>query len=459
MSIDMYLFDSDHQASDVSQVLQNRIDAYASIQSALGEFVGNSPNLSGQAYETAKKYSELVLIPLLKGCILIDEAIKEACFELPNTYRSQVDSVDLKESELVEQISKAESIINQYKNLITVEYIRENPNYAYISNIKKEEYNNLRVKKKLEEKLYKLREFNDYSTKIFERVFFLGESINEGIREAKSLWDSSTSSYNLGLLNNSWTLSINEEWNKREKTLEPNLDEESKSLLKLAEDDLNSGKISPQIFTYIKSAIINGISTVIYEVAKTKVTDKAVEAFTQKAIEWLTYNAQNMNYALVPALANGGNAIMSINVNPIYSSFVSSFARYAGPIIGGAVDYSMQVNQGESSGHALVKTGAHFVINLLGAEIGSYMGTVFGFSLFVPFAGFIPPVLIGGAAGVLMATAVSIAFDVVYDGILKPLIENPKEYIDSIGKSISQGIDNVGDAVFSFVNSLGTVFN
>ena len=64
MSIDMYLFDSDHQASDVSQVLQNRIDAYASIQSALGEFVGNSPNLAGQAYETAKKYSELVLIPL-----------------------------------------------------------------------------------------------------------------------------------------------------------------------------------------------------------------------------------------------------------------------------------------------------------------------------------------------------------------------------------------------------------
>lgn len=459
MSIDMYLFDSDHQASDVSQVLQNRIDAYASIQSALGEFVGNSPNLSGQAYETAKKYSELVLIPLLKGCILIDEAIKEACFELPNTYRSQVDSVDLKESELVEQISKAESIINQYKNLITVEYIRENPNYAYISNIKKEEYNNLRVKKKLEEKLYKLREFNDYSTKIFERVFFLGESINEGIREAKSLWDSSTSSYNLGLLNNSWTLSINEEWNKREKTLEPNLDEESKSLLKLAEDDLNSGKISPQIFTYIKSAIINGISTVIYEAAKTKVSDKAVEAFTQKAIEWLTYNAQNMNYALVPALANGGNAIMSINVNPIYSNFVSSFARYAGPIIGGAVDYSMQVNQGESSGHALVKTGAHFVISLLGAEVGKYMGTVYGIGFFAPLLGFIPGATVGAIAGYFMGVAVSIAFDAVYDGILKPLIENPKEYIDSIGKSISQGIDNVGDAVFSFVNSLGTVFN
>ena len=177
MSIDMYLFDSDHQASDVSQVLQNRIDAYASIQSALGEFVGNSPNLSGQAYETEKKYSELVLIPLLKGCILIDEAIKEACFELPNTYRSQVDSVDLKESELVEQISKSESIINQYKNLITVEYLRENPNYGHISNIKKEENNYLRVKKKLEEKLYKLREFNNYSAKIFERVFFLGESM------------------------------------------------------------------------------------------------------------------------------------------------------------------------------------------------------------------------------------------------------------------------------------------
>ena len=260
-------------------------------------------------------------------------------------------------------------------------------------------------------------------------------------------------------MNNSWALSINEEWNKREKTLESNLDEESKSLLKLAEDDLNSGKISPQIFTYIKSAIINGISTVIYEVAKTKVTDKAVEEFTQKAIEWLTYNAQNMNYALVTALANGGNGIMSINVNPIYSNFVSSFTRYAGPIIGGAIDYSMQVNQGESSGHALVKTGAHFVISLLGAEIGRYMGTVFGFSIVIPFVGVVTGATVGAIAGYFMGVAVSIAFDAVYDGILKPLIENPKEYIDSIGKSISQGIDNVGDAVFSFVNSLGTVFN
>ena len=222
---------------------------------------------------------------------------------------------------------------------------------------------------------------------------------------------------------------------------------------------MNSGKISLQFFTYIKSAIINGISSFIYEAAKTKVTDKAVEEFTQKAIEWLTYNAQNMNYALVTALTNGGNGIMSINVNPIYSNFVSSFARYAGPIIGGAIDYSMQVNQGESSGHALVKTGAHFAISLLGAEVGKYMGTVFGTGVMIPFFGFVPGLVIGAVAGFFIGVAVSMAFDVVYDGILKPLIENPKEYIDSIGKSISQGIDNVGDAVFSFVNGLGTVFN
>ena len=103
--------------------------------------------------------------------------------------------------------------------------------------------------------------------------------------------------------------------------------------------------------------------------------------------------------------------------------------------------------------------GAHFVISLLGAEIGRYMGTVFGFSIVMPFVGVVTGATVATIAGYLMGAAVSIAFDAVYDGILKPLIENPKEYIDSIGKSISQGIDNVGDAVFSFVNGLGTVFN
>ena len=103
--------------------------------------------------------------------------------------------------------------------------------------------------------------------------------------------------------------------------------------------------------------------------------------------------------------------------------------------------------------------GAHFVISLLGAEVGKYMGTVYGIGLFAPLLGFIPGATVGAIAGYFMGVAVSIAFDAVYDGILKPLIENPKEYIDSIGKSISQGIDNVGDAVFSFVNGLGTVFN
>ena len=87
------------------------------------------------------------------------------------------------------------------------------------------------------------------------------------------------------------------------------------------------------------------------------------------------------------------------------------------------------------------------------------MGTVFGTGVMIPFFGFVPGVVIGAVAGFFMGVAVSIAFDAIYDGVLKPLIENPKEYIDSIGKSISQGIDNVGDAVFSFVNSLGTVFN
>ncbi|MEY8462310.1 hypothetical protein [Streptococcus merionis] len=90
MGIEMYLGQSDQQASAASTVLSNRINAYKSIQDSLRGFINNN-SLQGQTYQTAKSYSNQVLMPLLKGGILLDEAIKEACAKLPSEYRSQVD--------------------------------------------------------------------------------------------------------------------------------------------------------------------------------------------------------------------------------------------------------------------------------------------------------------------------------------------------------------------------------
>ncbi|QTZ56067.1 hypothetical protein [Streptococcus equi] len=105
MSIDMYLSLSEEQAQSVEAVLARRQTAYQSLQETLIQLISNSPDLSGRTYDSAKAYSSQVLIPLLKGCMLLDEAIITACKRLPSEYRSQVDQIDLKESDLVERIA------------------------------------------------------------------------------------------------------------------------------------------------------------------------------------------------------------------------------------------------------------------------------------------------------------------------------------------------------------------
>jgi len=87
MGVEMYLGQSDQQARASRTALSKRINAYESLQASLGSFISNH-RLQGQTYQSAKSYSKQVLIPLLKGAILLDETIKEACAKLPREYRS-----------------------------------------------------------------------------------------------------------------------------------------------------------------------------------------------------------------------------------------------------------------------------------------------------------------------------------------------------------------------------------
>lgn len=217
MSIDMYLGSSDQQASSVGKVLQQRITAYKSLQRALEQLVSSSPDLSGYTYASAKRYSEQVLIPLMRGCILLDEAIKEACAAFPNDYRRQVDSVDLKESELVDQISRSDRIIGRYVELIDLEYRQEVPNYSYITNLKSGESNQRQVKRKLEEKLLKLREFDSNSRHLFSSIAALAEAVNIGIRQTKTSWNGTSQTFTLPrALDLEWTKVVEKRWTQRE---------------------------------------------------------------------------------------------------------------------------------------------------------------------------------------------------------------------------------------------------
>ena len=215
MSIDMYLGSSDQQASSAQHVLQNHINAYQQLQTALSQFTVNSPSLSGVTYQSAKAYSSQVLTPLLRASILLDEAIIAACRKLPSEYRSSVDGVDLRESDLVDRIARADRIVGRYQDLINIEYQRKKPNWSRIQNLQTARSNQLTVKRKLEEKLHKLRAFHQSSPQIFSQIAGLHSAVQQGIRQSQQSWNASTKTFILPPKSEmKWAEEVNGKWEK-----------------------------------------------------------------------------------------------------------------------------------------------------------------------------------------------------------------------------------------------------
>lgn len=213
MSIDMYLGDSDRQNQSVSSVIKSRSNHYNNLQGTLVQFSNASPFLSGVTYDSAKNYSQKILIPLIQAGMLLDEAVKESCEAFTKKYREEVDTVDLRESDLLDKIDRAEIFANQSRTLMSLEFRNEHPNATYLRNLQRIEDNHLETKRLLEEKLAKLRAFNSNSRAVFAKADELYQLVQKGINEATHSWSEVGRSY---LLNEksieTWIKSIDQHW-------------------------------------------------------------------------------------------------------------------------------------------------------------------------------------------------------------------------------------------------------
>ena len=215
MGIEMNLGSSDNQAHSVSDVFSNRIHSYENIQKALYRFI-NTTNLQGNAYSAARNYTQYVLIPLLKGCVLLDEALKESCSKLPEEYRSRVDTISLSEDELNRQIMNANNMVIEYERLIDQERAKTNFNVLNIMSLNHNKSNYERLKQTLERKLAKLIEFNSYAVQIFSHIDFLMDNIHQGLQHTKNVWDSNNrmiSASEITLM--PWASKLSTEWARR----------------------------------------------------------------------------------------------------------------------------------------------------------------------------------------------------------------------------------------------------
>lgn len=159
MSIDMYLDRSRNQASSVGNLSQTMNSNYDALEKAITQFI-NDDALKGKAYTSAKQFFSTVLIPLSTSMKTLSDLTKQACDNFVSRYTSEVDSISLKESELEEGIRSLSQQITRYENLNNNLKKHDSDNQQAISSNQQIIQTLGQQKHELEEKLRKLREFN-----------------------------------------------------------------------------------------------------------------------------------------------------------------------------------------------------------------------------------------------------------------------------------------------------------
>ncbi|MGL4698092.1 T7SS effector LXG polymorphic toxin [Enterococcus larvae] len=382
----MYLGEVRSQSNSAIQLANAYNGALGSITDSCHSFL-NAP-LSGKTYESAKSYFNAVYPPLVNGLKMMCEALAEAHRSFPEKFESMVDSCDVEEEKLIQQIADGGNVLKAQ--------------YAAIDALAKAEEADPHMEKsimrtqaliaKLEEKLKNLREFNAKSASIFSNVESLQDMVNQGLASVgnSQAWNASTGTFDMGRVNLSWTKPLNEKWKEhtenKEKELEKYMDKlsnEKKAELQ-AQLQNTSEKEKPDVLQeFLKE---NGMGLV------QDFSLSAIEEYFNKhgqsiAMSFYNASARNVGTEIGSALHIGGT--------------VSKNLGKTMPLIGAAIDFVGQIADGENAVDAVNKTVLHF-----GA--GIIIGTV--------IVGVGIPALPALVIGTIVGSAVSNIIDAAYDG-------------------------------------------
>ncbi|MBP1043763.1 hypothetical protein I6N95_22290 [Vagococcus sp. BWB3-3] len=225
MSVDMYLLDSQSQAASIANICRQQKQGYEELQQAINDFALNSEVLSGAAYDSAKQFFTTVLLPLSKAGILLSEAVMEACQAFPEAYIFRVDSGDLKESDLREKIEQINrhifELASLQERLQSILFFQEQDGVLEGSIDSQMRTNDslmdsyVFVKKKLEEKLDHLLEFNATSPNLFAEIEELRRAVSQGVELANTSWNAANGKFIMPKSQAlSWVKSVDDVWDR-----------------------------------------------------------------------------------------------------------------------------------------------------------------------------------------------------------------------------------------------------
>ena len=196
-NVEMHLAESKNQATSVHTMVQRQAEAYAQARQNIRHFTHNT-SLEGEAYHSAKQYFSRIIEPLVQGGEVLAAAVATAVGRFPAEYVAYVDSIDLNQGELEQQIARTRQhmfgaqalrdrligsdVSQEYKTAALANYINILTSYE-------------RLEHELEAKLEKLMAFNAVSPSIFSDIQSLHAAVSTGLAQTRTAWNADTGTF------------------------------------------------------------------------------------------------------------------------------------------------------------------------------------------------------------------------------------------------------------------------
>ena len=198
MALNMYLVEVQAQTESMNAFCVATIQGMEQVINSIDAFVGDTI-LQGKTYDTGKTFFAQTFRPLAQGIIYLCEELIRQNNSFPNDFKSQVATTDVIEQEIREQIREIDRMKADIEGTSSTL-----PGMQVMVGI----YDTM--KKKLQEKLEHLYEFNYVSSSNYDTALQLATSIAQGLAEVQSGkgFSPASGTFSIQDLNMNWTASI-----------------------------------------------------------------------------------------------------------------------------------------------------------------------------------------------------------------------------------------------------------
>ncbi|MDM5195451.1 T7SS effector LXG polymorphic toxin [Bacillus hominis] len=208
MSLNMYLGEVQNQTQSMNAVCTATIQGMEQAIQSIDAFTSDTV-LQGQTYDSAKAFFAQTFRPLAQGIIYLCEELIRQNDAFPSQFQSQVASTDVIEQEILEQIRE---IDRMKASMEAISQAMPIPGMDAMTNLF------IAMRRKLQEKLDHLYQFNQTSSNNYNTAMQLAASIATGLAEVQSGkgFSPASGTFSTQGLNMEWTTSIQEIIAKRE---------------------------------------------------------------------------------------------------------------------------------------------------------------------------------------------------------------------------------------------------